>query len=60
MTATAITSDMTSALSTAFSGVQADVVSIVTTALPPALAIMAIGLAITIGVKAFKRIANKG
>ncbi len=56
----AVTADMTSALSTAFGNVQTDVVSIVTTALPPALAILGIGLALTIGIKAFKRLANKG
>lgn len=55
-----VSGGVATALSNGFDGVQADVVTIVTTALPPALAVMAIGLAITIGIKAFKRIANKG
>lgn len=53
-----LTSDMTSALQTAFNGVKGDVQTVISTALPPALVIMGIVLAITIGVKAFKRFAK--
>lgn len=60
MTATGlIDSTMTSALSTAFGNVQSDVLSIVTTALPYALAILGVGLALRIGVKIFKVISGK-
>lgn len=54
-----VSSDMTSALQTGFGNVQADVISIVTTALPYALVVMGIGLALAIGIKVFKRMASK-
>lgn len=57
---TGVTSDMSTALTTGFSQVQSDVSEIVTTALPYALGVMAIGLAITIGLKIFSRITKKG
>ena len=53
-----IDSTMTTSLTTAFTAVKTDVVSIITTALPPALAIMGIGIAIMIGIKFFKRAAK--
>lgn len=54
-TAGNVTAGMTTALSTAFANVQADVISIITTALPYALPIMGIMLALTIGIRAFRR-----
>lgn len=53
-----VTAGMTSALNTAFQAVQTDVVSIITTALPSALGIMAIGLALTIGIRIFRSFAK--
>lgn len=53
-----VTSGMTTAMTTAFNGVKTDVTSIITTALPPALAIMGIVIAISIGVKFFRRFAK--
>lgn len=53
-----ITSGMTSALNTAFESVQTDVISIITTALPPALVIMGIGIALTIGIRTFRNAAR--
>lgn len=50
-----VTAAMTTALQTAFGNVQTDVVSVVTTALPYALGIMGLMLALSIGIKAFKR-----
>lgn len=49
-----VTSGMTTALQTAFSAVQADAISIITTALPYALAIMGTVLAVRIGVRFFR------
>lgn len=54
-----ITADMTSALSTAFQSVKADVISIITVALPPAIAIMAIGIALTVGIRFFSKFAKR-
>lgn len=54
-----VTEGMTSALSTAFSAVQTDVVSIITTALPVALGVMGIGIALTLGIKYFKKFVSK-
>lgn len=54
----AVTSGMTSAMTTAFNNVQADVVSIITTALPPALAIMGLILAIRVGIRWFRSAAK--
>lgn len=50
---------MTTAVDTAFKAIKADVSSMMTTALPVALAIVGIGLAITLGVKFFKKISSK-
>lgn len=57
-TATNITADMTTALQTAFAAVQTDVVSIITTALPYALAVMGVMLAVTLGIRFFKRVSK--
>lgn len=54
-----VTADMTSALTTAFNGVKADVISIIGVALPPALGIMAIGIALAIGIRFFSQMAKK-
>lgn len=53
-----ITAAMTTALQTAFSNVQTDVLSVVGTALPYALAIMGLILAIRIGIKFFRSTAK--
>lgn len=50
---------MTTAVDTAFKAIKSDVTSMMTTALPVALAIVGIGLAITLGVKFFKKISSK-
>ena len=50
---------MTTSIDTAFKAIKSDVISMMTTALPVALAIVGIGLAITLGVKFFKKIASK-
>lgn len=52
-------STITSAISTAFSGVQSDVTDLIGTVLPYALAIIGIVLAITIGIKVFKKLTGK-
>lgn len=54
-----ITSGMTTAIQTGLSNVQADVITLISTALPYALVIMGLGLAISIGMKVFKRIAGR-
>ena len=54
-----MTEGMTSTISTAFTNIKSDVVEIVSTALPTALAIVGLGLAITLGVKFFKKISSK-
>lgn len=43
------------AMTTAFTGVKTDVLDIIGTALPIALAIVGVGLAITMGIKFFKK-----
>ena len=50
---------MNSAISTAFTNVKSDVMDVITAALPVALAIVGVGLAITLGVKFFKKISSK-
>ena len=50
---------MTTAVDTAFKAIKSDVSSMMSTALPVALAIVGIGLAITLGVKFFKKISSK-
>lgn len=50
---------MITAVDTAFKAIKSDVSDMMTTALPVALAIVGIGLAITLGVKFFKKISSK-
>ena len=50
---------MTTAVKTAFTSIKTDVSSMMETALPVALAIVGIGLAVTLGVKFFKKISSK-
>lgn len=50
---------MTTAVKSAFSSIKTDVVSMMETALPVALAIVGIGLAVMLGVKFFKKISSK-
>ena len=50
---------MTTAISNAFNTIKTDVTSVITTALPVALGIVGLGLAITLGVKFFKKVAGK-
>lgn len=57
-TATALSSDLLSVFQTAFQGVQTDVTSMVTTALPIGLGIMGLFLAIRLGIGFFKSVAN--
>lgn len=52
-------SDIISALTTAMTSVKTDFFSALTSILPVALAIVGAGLVIVLGVKYFKRIANK-
>lgn len=54
-----MTEAMTTAISTAFSTVQTDVGSVITTGLPFALGIIGTVLAIKIGIKVFKSITAK-
>lgn len=54
-----MTDAMTTAITTAFNGVKTDVVSLMTSALPVGLTIMGIGLAITLGIKFFKKVSSK-
>ncbi len=59
VTAVSLVSDaMKAAYSTALQGVQADVAAMVTTALPYALGIMGLFLAIRLGIGFFRSIAN--
>lgn len=55
-----LTEDFKTALSTAFSTVKSDAVSLMTLALPAALAIMGIVIAIKLGIKFFKKFSNAG
>lgn len=50
-----MTEGMQTAISTAFGTVKADVMDVIGTALPIGLAIMGVTLAITLGVKFFKK-----
>lgn len=54
-----MTETMTSAVTKAFGDVKTDVLDIIGTALPPALVILGVGLAITLGVKFFKKVSSK-
>ena len=51
---------LTTAITTAFGNVKTDVLDVFEKAAPVALAIMGIGIAITLGIKFFKKISNKG
>lgn len=55
---TMVTEAMKTALSDAFSGIAADVISIATLALPVALSIAGLFIAIRLGVKFFKSVSN--
>lgn len=50
---------LTTALNTAFTGVKTDYLSILEKALPAGLTILSITLAITLGIRFFKKIASK-
>lgn len=54
----AVSDDVKTSLSTAFTDVKTDVMNIATTALPAALAIIGFTLAVTIGIKLFKKFAH--
>lgn len=56
----ATTNSIVSALQNAMTSVSTDVQSAISTVLPIALGIMGFGLVITLGIKYFKKIANKG
>ena len=47
---------ITKAMGTAFSGVQTDVISMISTSAPYALTIIGTVLAVTIGIKVFKKL----
>ena len=51
---------LTQAINTAFTAVKTDVVTLFEKALPAGLAILGLSLAITLGIKFFKKIASKG
>lgn len=53
-----MTEAMTTAMNTAFTTVKNDVLDVMTKALPAGLSIMGIVLAVTIGVRFFKKVAN--
>lgn len=55
---TMVTEAMKTALSDAFSGIATDVISIATLALPVALSIAGLFIAIKLGVKFFKSVSN--
>lgn len=50
---------ITTAMSTAFEGLQGDVTGMIVTVLPFALGIVGLGLAIKLGIKQFKSITSK-
>lgn len=54
-----MTDAMKTAISSSFQAVQSDVLDVMSSALPIALVILGAGLAITLGVKFFKKIASK-
>ena len=54
-----MTEGMTTAVDAAFKAIKTDVTSMMSTALPVALALVGIGLAVTLGVKFFKKISSK-
>lgn len=51
--------EMTTAVDTAFKAIKSDVTSMMSAALPVALAIVGIGLAVALSVKFFKKISSK-
>lgn len=51
---------LTTAINTAFTAVKTDVITLFEKALPAGLSILGLSLAITLGVKFFKKIASKG
>lgn len=53
-----VTSSMTDALQTGFASVKADVISIITVAIPPALVVMGLVIALTVGIRWFRRAAK--
>ena len=53
-----VDSDMLGAVTSAFTSVKTDVFSIIGSALPIALAIVGLGIAITLGVKYFRKLAK--
>lgn len=53
-----MTDTMTNAMTTAFKGISSDVTDIVVIALPVALGIVGLFLAVKLGIKFFKRTAN--
>lgn len=57
-TTTMVTEAMKTALSDAFSGVASDVISIASIALPVALSIAGLFIAVRLGVKFFKSVSN--
>lgn len=57
-TSSVISADLLTALDTAFKGVQGGVTDIIGKALPPALAIMALIVALRVGIRFFKSAAK--
>lgn len=55
----AVPTEMKDALTTAFDGVKTDAVSFMSIALPAALGIMGIVIAVSLGIKFFKKFAGK-
>lgn len=53
-----VSAEMKEALTTAFAGVSADVISIATIALPVGLGIAGLFIAIRLGIKFFKNVSN--
>lgn len=51
---------LVTAINSAFTAVKTDVVTLFEKALPAGLAILGLSLAITLGIKFFKKIASKG
>lgn len=51
----AMSDGMKTAIDTAFTGVKTDVLDVIGSALPIALAIVGVGIAITLGIKFFKK-----
>ncbi len=60
MEATSGISNLITAMGTAFGTVRDDIFSVLGTVLPTALAVIGAGLAITFGIKYFKKLSGKG